>query len=104
MKIAGAKTGLGQPGKLEEKHVPAAAKLAEIAVEEAAHDGRVRDVEYGEFGDAAGMEQRGAPGDGSAPIVASEEDFFAAELVGDGDDVGNETCDRVGSDAGRFAA
>lgn len=91
-----------EPGQLEEKHVPTATALAAIGPEVAEHDAGVRDVENGELGDAVGMEDGSAPGDGSAPVVASEEETVCAELIGDGDDVGGEERERVGGGAAGF--
>jgi hypothetical protein len=84
---------------LEEKHVPAAAKLAAVCFQVAAHDARVRDVEDSELGDALRMEERDAPRDGGAPIVAGEEEFLRAELIGDGENVGSEFGESVVSGA-----
>jgi hypothetical protein len=64
----------------------------------------VRDVEDGELGDALGVEEGDAPGDGGAPVVAGEEEFFGVELVGDGEDVGGEMREGIVGDAARFAA
>ncbi len=50
----------------------------------------MRDVKDGEFGDALRVEERCAPGDAGAPIMTSEKDFLLAELVGDGDDIGDQ--------------
>jgi len=88
---------------LEEKHIPTAAKLAEICFEVAAHDARVWDVEDGELGDALRVEQGDAPSDGGTPIVAGEEDALLAELIGDGEYVGSEFIQCVGCCASRFA-
>src|SRR5258708_14459789 len=84
-----------QPGQLKEEHVPTAEKLARPCAEEFAHHRRMRDVEDNELGDALRMKQGSAPGDGCAPIMSSEKDFFLAELVGDGDDVGDEFCQGI---------
>ena len=73
--------------KLKEEHVPTAEELTRTRAEESAHHGRVRAVEDHELGDALRMQEGGAPGDGSAPIVSSKEDRVLAELIGDGDDV-----------------
>jgi len=89
---------------LEEEHVPTATDLVEVGSEVAEHDAGVRDVEDGEFGDALRVEEGGAPGDGGAPVVAGEEEFFGVELIGDGDDVGNEVGHRVVAGAAGFAA
>src|SRR5216683_286560 len=64
----------------------------------------MRDVEDGELGDALRMQQSSAPGDGGAPIMSREKDFCLAELIGDGDDVGDEFGERVISNAEWFAA
>src|SRR5260370_39918795 len=64
----------------------------------------MRDVEDGEVSDALRMQQSSAPGDGGAPIMSREKDFFLAELVGDGDDVGDEFGERVRRSAGWLAA
>ncbi len=50
----------------------------------------MRDVENGEFSDALRMQESGAPGNGGTPIVSGKEDFFLAELIGDGNNVGDE--------------
>ena len=50
------------------------------------------------------MEEGDAPRDGGAPIVASEEDFLRAELIGDGENVGSEFGERVVSGATGLAA
>ena len=50
----------------------------------------MRNVEDSELGYALWMKQGGAPANGSAPIVSSDKDFFSAEFIGDGDDVGNK--------------
>src|SRR5438445_4505969 len=63
----------------------------------------MRNVEDSELGDALWMKQGGAPGDGSSPIVSREKDFFSAELIDDGDNVGNEFWQSVGGYAGGFA-
>lgn len=89
---------------MEEKHVPTATELAAIGIEVAAHDAGVRDVEDGEFGDALRVEEGEAPGDGGAPIMTGEEEFFGAELIGDGEDVGGEMREGVVGGATRFAA
>src|SRR5229473_3588144 len=68
-----------QPGQLKEEHVPTAEKLARPCAEEFAHHRRMRDVEDNELGDALRMKQGSAPGDGCAPIMSSEKDFFLAE-------------------------
>lgn len=93
-----------KPGELEEKHVPTAAKLAAIGFQKAAHDGRMRDVEDGEFGDTMRMEERHAPGNGGAPIVASKENTLLGKLIGDGEDIGNEMGKRERGNASGFAA
>lgn len=93
-----------QPRELEEKHVPAAEKLARPRAEELAHHGRVRDVEDNKFGNALRMQQGGAPGDGGSPVMSGEKDCFLAELVGDRDDVGNEFRDGVSCYSQRRAA
>ena len=80
----------GQPGELEEEHVPAAEDLARTRSEEFAHHRRMRDVEDDELGDALRMKQGGAPGNRGAPIMSGEKDFFLAELVGDRNDVGDK--------------
>jgi hypothetical protein len=64
----------------------------------------MRDVEDGKFGDTMRMEERHAPRDGSAPIVASEENALLGELIGDGEDIGNEMGKRVRGDASGLAA
>ena len=64
----------------------------------------MRNVEDGELGNALRMKERNAPGDGGAPIVASEEDARLAEMIGDGENVGNEMRERVGGGAAWFAA
>jgi hypothetical protein len=102
--MEGSKGGFGKPGELEEKHVPTAAKLATIGFQKAAHDGGMRDVEDGKFGDKMRMEKRYAPRDGGAPIVASEENALLGELIGDGEDIGNEMGKRVRGDASGLAA
>lgn len=89
---------------MEEKHVPAATKLAAICFQVAAHDARVRDVENGEFGDALWVEERDAPRYGGAPIMASEKEFLRGELIGDGENVGGEFGERVVSGASGLAA
>ncbi len=58
-----------------------------MRAEEFAHYGGMRDVDDGELGDALRMQEGGAPGNGGAPIMAGEKDFFLAELVGNGNDV-----------------
>lgn len=91
-------------GELEKKHVPTAADLAKVGSEVTKHDAGVRDVEDGEFGDALRVEEGGAPSDGGAPVVAGEEEFFSVELIGDGEDVGNQMGHRVvGGTAGLAA-
>src|SRR6266480_52243 len=50
------------------------------------------------------MQQGAAPGNGGAPIVSGEKDFSLAELIGDGDDVGNELRHGIRRDADGFAA
>ena len=64
----------------------------------------MRDVKDGELGDALRIQQSGAPGNGGAPIMSSEKDFFLAEFIGDGDDVGDELRHGIPRDAGGFAA
>jgi len=64
----------------------------------------MRDIENGELGDALLMKKGGAPGNGGTPIMSGEKDFFLAELIGNGDDVGDQFRDRVRSNAGWFAA
>jgi len=59
----------------------------------------VRDIEDYQLGDALRMEQRRAPGDGSAPIVTYQEDFLLAELISNGDDIRDEFRECVRSDA-----
>ena len=93
-----------QPGELKEEHVPAMEELARTRAEEFAHHGRMRNVEDNEFGDALRMKQGGAPGDGGAPIMSGEKDFFLAELIGDIDDVGDEFRQSVRGHAGGLAA
>ena len=99
-----AKGSFGKPRELEEEHVPTAAKLAAIGFQKAAHDGGVRDVEDGEFGDTMRMEERHAPGNGGAPIVASKENTLLGELIGDGEDIRNEMGKRVRGNASRLGA
>lgn len=99
-----AKGSFGKPEELEEEHVPTAAKLAAIGFQKAAHDGGVRDVEDGEFGNTMRMEERHAPGNGGAPIVASKENTLLGKLIGDGEGIGNEMGKRVRGNASRFAA
>ena len=50
----------------------------------------MRNVEDGELGYALWMKQGGAPGDGSAPVMSRKRDFFSAELIDGGDNVGNK--------------
>jgi len=64
----------------------------------------MRDVEDGELGDALGVEESDAPGDGGAPVVTGEEEFFGVELAGDDQDVGGEMREGVVGGAARFAA
>src|SRR5689334_10768961 len=64
----------------------------------------MRDVEDGKFGDTMRMEERHAPGNGGAPIVASEENTLLGKLIGDGEDIGNEMGKRVGGNASGLAA
>jgi len=61
-----------------------------MRAEEFAHHRRMRDVEDGELGDALRMQEGGAPGNCGAPIMAGQKDFFPTELIGDGEDVGDE--------------
>ncbi len=99
-----AEGGFRKEWQLEEKHVPTAAKLAEICFEIANHDAGVGDIDDGEFGDALRVEEGGAPGNGGAPVMAGEEEFFCVELIGDGDDVRNQMGHRVVGGAARFVA
>jgi hypothetical protein len=64
----------------------------------------MRDVEDGKFGDAMRVEERHAARDGGAPIVASKGNALLGELIGDGEDIGNEMGERVRGDASRLAA
>ena len=64
----------------------------------------MRNIQDGEAGDALWVEQSNAPGHSGAPIVAGEEDTIPAELVGNGDDVGDEFRQSIGNDASGFAA
>ena len=64
----------------------------------------MRNVQDREFSDALRVEQRGTPGYDSAPIVAGEEDAFAAELIHNGDDVGDKLCKCVGFCSAGLAA
>ena len=95
---------LRQPGKLEEEHIPTTQELTRTRAEEPSHHRRMRDIEYGELRDALRMLERGAPGNGGAPIVSGEKDFLLGELIGDGDDVGDELGQSVGCHAGGLAA
>lgn len=104
IKIKRCEDFLWQPRNLKEKDVPAPEHLARARIEKTAHDGRVRDVQYGKFCDAPGMQQSGTPGDCSAPIVAGEEYFLLADLVGDGNDIGDQLRQRIRSDTSRLAA
>jgi hypothetical protein len=63
----------------------------------------VRDIEDDELGDTLRVQQGGAPADGSAPIVSRKEDSVLAELIGDGDDVGDQFRQGVGCHAGGLA-
>jgi hypothetical protein len=102
--IESGECGLGNKGKLEEKHVPTAAKLAAVCFQVAAHDARVGDVENGELRDALRMEESDAPRNSGAPIVAGEGDALLAELIGDGENVGSEFGNGVRGGAAGFAA
>ena len=88
--VEGGEKRFRQPGELEEKHVPTAEELTRMRAEEFAHHRRMRDVEDGELGDALRMQEGGAPGNCGAPIMAGQKDFFPTELIGDGEDVGDE--------------
>ena len=50
------------------------------------------------------MEERDAPGDGGAPVVACEEEAGLIQLIGDGKDIGSEMGKSVRRGAARFAA
>jgi hypothetical protein len=102
--IIGGENKFGKPRKLKEKHVPTATNLVKIGAEIAEHDAGVRDVENGEFGDALRVEEGCGPGDGGAPVVTGEEEFFGVELVGDGEDVRDEMGHGVVGGAAGFAA
>lgn len=102
-KVERRESSLRKPGKLKEKHVPTTAELAKVSAEIAEHHAGMRDVEDSELGDALGVEDRGAPRDGGAPVVTGEEKFFGVELIGDSDDVGGEQRERVGRGASWFA-
>jgi hypothetical protein len=102
--VEGGKCGFGNKRELEEEHVPTAAKLTTVCLQVAVHDGRVRDVEDGELGDALPMAEGDAPRDGGTPIVTCKENAFLAELVGDGENVGSEFGKRVGHGTARLAA
>src|SRR5439155_1180904 len=62
-------------------------KIVALAPEDAGGDADVLD---GELGDALRMQEGGAPGNCGAPIMAGQKDFFPTELIGDGEDVGDE--------------
>jgi hypothetical protein len=64
----------------------------------------MRNIEDGQFGDPLRMQKSCAPGDGGAPIVPNKEDSLLTELIGDGDDVGNQFRESVRSNTGRFTA
>jgi hypothetical protein len=64
----------------------------------------MRDIEDGQLGDTLRMKKSGTPGDRSAPIVPGEEDSLLAELVNDGDYVGDQFRKSVGRNSCRFAA
>ncbi len=64
----------------------------------------MRNVEDGKLSDALRMQKGNAPSDGGAPIVACEEDARLTEIIGDGENVGNEMRERVEGSATRFAA
>src|SRR5690242_3654447 len=64
----------------------------------------MRHIHDDEFRDSLGMEERGAPGNRSAPIVTGKEDFLLPELIGNGNHMGDQLHQRIGSDAARFAA
>ena len=61
-------------------------------------------VDNHELGYASRLEKGRAPGDSGAPVMSSKEDFLLTELIGDGNDVGDEFGKSVRRDAGRFAA
>jgi hypothetical protein len=64
----------------------------------------MRNVEDSQFGDALRMKQSRAPSDGRAPIVPGKENSLLAELISDGDDVGDQFRESVRSNAGWFTA
>ena len=102
--IVGRENEFGEPRKLEKEHVPTTADLAEIGTKVAVHNTGMRDVEDGEFSDALRVEESGGPGDGGAPVVAGKEKLFGVELIGDGEDVGDEMGHGVVGGAAGFAA
>ena len=89
---------------MKKEHVPATEELTRIGADKFAHDRWMGNVENGEFGDALRLKQSSAPGNGGAPIVAGEKDFFLAEMISDSDDVGNELRQSIGGHSGGLAA
>ena len=75
-----------------------------MLAEEFAHHRGMRHVENDKLGDALGMQESRAPSNCGAPIMSGEEDFFLAELIGDGDNVRNEISQSVSRHAAGFTA
>jgi hypothetical protein len=71
LEVPGRQEPLGQPGKLEGEHVPAAAQLAGVAQAREEADGMGR-VEDHQSLDALGVVHGQQPGQGAAPVVAGD--------------------------------
>ena len=66
--------------------------------------GRVRHIENREAGHSVWMQQRHTPGDNRSPIVAGDMHPVLAELVDDGDHVGDELRHSISAHLRGFAA
>ena len=81
---------LGHVRKLEEKDIPASKRLTQMGHHIAAHHRRMRHVDNHELGYASRLEKGRAPADSGAPVMSNKEDFLLTELIGDGNDVGDQ--------------
>ncbi len=95
---------LGQPGDLEEEHVPAARELARAPAQALRHHRRMRAVEHGELARHRRPLHGDGPGDGAAPVVSDDRRIAFAEGVDQSLDVGDQLGHGVRRHAGGLLA
>ena len=96
--------GLGQPGDLEGKEVPALAQLGEAAAQVPLHHCAMGDVQYDQFGQPLRVFSRDPPGHGATPVMAGYIRLFAAGGIDQANYVRCQFVEVIGCDSLRLVA